>query len=106
MNVTYQNKLDFFSRGWTIIEMGFSKEEIKKYYESTLLLKNKASSINYPLQRCYFPHLFHKNIAAIESPFNKLIINSGVEELFQRPKPHMDPMFFSTVDLFYFDYTN
>ena len=84
MNVTNQNKLEFFSRGWTIIEMGFYKEEIKKYYESTLALKNKAYLINYPLQRCYFPHLFHKNIAAIESPFNKLILNSGVEELFQR----------------------
>ena len=84
MKVTNQNKLEFFLRGWTIIDMGFTKKEIQKYYESTLLLKKKASLINYPLQRCYFPHLFHKNIAAIESPFNKLIVNSGVEELFQR----------------------
>ena len=84
MKISAQNKLEFFLKGWTIIEIGFSKREIIKYYESSLILKKKASLLNYFLQRCYFPHLFHKKISAIESPFNKLIVNSGVEELFQR----------------------
>ena len=35
MKVSDQNKLEFFKRGWTVLEMGFSKNEISKYYKSS-----------------------------------------------------------------------
>ena len=84
MKITALNREEFYTKGWTLVNTGFSKNEIKDYLNATISLKQKAFSSNFPLQRCYYPHLFHKNIAAIESPFNRLIVNSGVEELFQR----------------------
>ena len=57
MKVTDHNRSNIFKKGWTIIEMGFSKKEIKRYYKSTLLLKKKALEINYPLQKMLLPTL-------------------------------------------------
>ena len=62
--------------------MGFSKPEIQKFYDATIALERKALSSDYLLNRLYYPHIFHNNIAAIESPFNQLICNKGVEEFF------------------------
>ena len=82
MKITTLNKKELFSRGWTLVDMGFSKKEIKKYLNATNRLKQKAIKNNYPLLRCYYPHLFHLNIAAVESPFNKLICNSDIKDFF------------------------
>lgn len=79
-----ENIDDFYNNGWTLVNMSLSKEEIKYYLKGTENLKNSALKNNYPLKRCYFPHLRNDNIASIESPFNKLIVNQAVKELFQK----------------------
>lgn len=84
MRITYQNKIELRSRGWTIAPMEFSKSELKYYLNSTILLKQKAASSDYPFRRTYHQHLFHENMAAVELPFNNLISNNGVDELFSR----------------------
>ena len=82
IKITAENKLDLISKGWTLCSMGFSKSEIQKYYDSTIALERKALTSDYLLNRLYHPHIFHSNIAAIESPFNHLICNNGTEEFF------------------------
>ena len=64
--------------------MGLSEPETRKYLASTIQLERKATASKYSLCRNYYPHLFHENIAAIESPFNKLVSNEGVEEFFAK----------------------
>lgn len=84
IKVTALNKQELITKGWTICSMGLSKHEIRKYRASTMHLERKAATSRYPLNRKYFPHLLHSNIAAIESPFNKLIVNEEVEEFFHK----------------------
>ena len=82
--INKKNIDDFYKNGWTLVNMNLSKEEIRFYRNGTEDLKRSALKNNYPLTRCYFPHLRNDNVAAIESPFNKLIVNQSVKELFER----------------------
>ncbi len=84
MIITQENKIELFSQGWTIVKMRFTRKDLHRYKSALLALRDKALHTNYPLRRCYFPHVSSDNIAAIESPFNHLILNDEVKEFFQR----------------------
>lgn len=84
MNINIENKRELFTQGWTLVDMDLSKKDIEKYRNAVEDLRNKALKISYPLCRCSYPHLTNDNLSAIESPFNKLIINDEVKELFQK----------------------
>lgn len=84
MNINEQNKKELFTQGWTLVDMDLSKKDIEKYRYAVEDLRNKALKNNYPLCRCSYPHLTNDNLSAIESPFNKLIINEDVKEFFQK----------------------
>ena len=73
-------------KGWVQVSLGLTDYNIKKYYNSLQNLKNKAEAIKYPMGRSYYPHLFDSNKAAIEAPFNNLIINQDIKLLFEEIK--------------------
>lgn len=84
IEVTALNKNELLTRGWTVCSMGLSESQISKYLASTISLERKAADAGYLLKRKYYPHLFHENVAAIESPFNGIICNEGVEGFFSQ----------------------
>ncbi|WP_320664859.1 hypothetical protein [Prochlorococcus sp. MIT 1223] len=84
MEITKENKKELHKNGWTMVKMPFSNSEINKYKLGVQSLKKKAYKNNFALTRCYYPHISNANQAAIESPFNKLIINDVVKEFFLR----------------------
>ena len=84
MRISQVNREEFQSKGWTIARMGFSQTELNRYRDATNKIKDKAISKKYQLTRIWHPHLLHKNIAGVESPFNKEITNECVEEFFSK----------------------
>lgn len=84
IEVTALNKKEIVTKGWTICSMGLNVHEIRNYLTALKNLEQKASDSKYSLRRQYFPHIFHENVAAIESPFNKLISNNCIEEFFAK----------------------
>lgn len=72
--------------GWVQVSLGLSSHSIQKYFNSVQKLEEKAISIQYPMGRTYYPFIFDKNKAALETPFNKLIINEGIKSLFEEIK--------------------
>ena len=86
MQISRTNIEELKKNGWTLVDMGLTNAEIKKYKKGVEELRNKAFKIKYPLTRCYYPHLRSQNIAAIESPFNHLINNNDLKEFFYNLK--------------------
>lgn len=86
MKISSSNKKEFLKQGWTQVDIGLSKEEIKRYKKACIELRDKAIKIKYPLRRCYYSHISNSNVAAIESPLNKEVINQDIKELFKRIK--------------------
>ena len=86
MKIKSTHKEEFKKKGWTMVDMGLSSSEINMYKNALIKLREKAYNINYPLKRYYYPHITNDNIAAIESPFNKLIINKEIKSLFRSIK--------------------
>jgi len=83
------NKSDrdhFHKHGWVQVSMNLEKNFIEECYESLKSLEQKAKDINYPLGRTYHPHLFNSNQAGIEAPFNKLLMDDNLLELFKKIK--------------------
>ena len=50
MKITALNREEFYTKGWTLVNTGFSKNEIKDYLNATISLKQKAFSSNFPLR--------------------------------------------------------
>ena len=84
MKIKNENKKELLLQGWTQVDMGLSLKEIEKFRKAVENLRDKAFYSGYPLCRCSYPHLTNDNLSAIESPFNNLIINDNVKELFQK----------------------
>ncbi len=84
MKILKEHINEFRENGCTLIDMGLNIKEINKYRNAIEDLRDKAIQIQYPLRRCYYPHISTDNIAAIESPFNKLISNDLIKELFMQ----------------------
>lgn len=84
MDITTKNKSDFFKKGWTKIDLKLSEGEINRYFNALERLRDKANKINYPFRICYYPHITSDNIAGIEAPFNRLIMNEDVKEFFSK----------------------
>ncbi len=77
---------NYKEKGWVQVSLGLSSHSIQKYFNSVQKLEDKAKSIQYPMGRTYYPFISDKNKAALETPFNKLIINEGVKSLFEEIK--------------------
>jgi hypothetical protein len=77
---------NFVEKGWVQVSLGLSSNSIQRYFNSVQKLEEKAASIQYPMGRIYHPHMFDNNKAAIETPFNKLIINEDIKSLFKEIK--------------------
>ena len=83
MRITHKHRSEFLKKGWTQVDMGLTEDQINKFRNGVEKLKETAFSKNYPLTICYYPHILSDNIAGIEAPFNKLIINENVNNLFK-----------------------
>lgn len=83
MKITNKHRNELLKKGWTQVDMGLTANQLNKFREGTEKLRDKAFQINYPFTLCYYPHIRSRNIAGIESPFNKLIINENVNDLFR-----------------------
>ena len=66
IEISENNRKEFLEKGWTISDLGLTKEKINEYKLNIIQLNEKASSINYPLKKVYFSHLlkFH-NIRSV-----------------------------------------
>ncbi len=84
--ISKENKEEFNNRGWTLIDLRLSPEVIKSATLGLKQMKSDAKKLNYGPRRIYFDHLFNLNIAAIELPFNKVICNNNVKNLFREAK--------------------
>jgi hypothetical protein len=82
IKITEEQRSLFFLNGWVQVPLGLSSEAVKKAYSSLVELENTAKEIEFPLGRIYYPHLTEVNQAAIEAPFNKLIFNKCLMDLF------------------------
>jgi hypothetical protein len=79
-----QAEEDFFrNHGWVSIPLGIDSNKIKKTYQALKLMRNNAIKSKYPLGRVYQDKLLKFNLAAIEAPFNNLIVEHEIKELFQ-----------------------
>ena len=86
MEITSKHKEEFRKKGWTLVNMGIPTGDIDLYKNALIKLREKALNENFPLKRCYYSHITNDNIAAIESPFNKKIINNEIKDLFRSIK--------------------
>ena len=83
MKITSRHKNQFLINGWTQVDCGLTDIEIERFRKGVEKLRDKAFKINYPFTFCYYPHIRTRNIAGIELPFNKLVINDDVKEFFR-----------------------
>ncbi len=82
-----KNNVEHFSKhGWVQISMNLEEDFIKECYLSLKKLEQKSKDTKYPLGRIYHPHLFKLNQAAIEAPFNKLLLDNNIITLFEKIK--------------------
>jgi hypothetical protein len=82
INITDEHREFFLLNGWVQVSLGLSEAQVKTSHLALLELERKAKDVDYPLGRIYFPYLTDTNKAAIEAPFNKRIMNSGIADLF------------------------
>ena len=82
MKILPEHINQFKKNGWVLIDTGIKNKDINKYRTALKDLRDKAIKINYPLKRCYYPHITNDNVSAIESPFNQLISNKLIKKLF------------------------
>ena len=86
MKITSKNKIELFKQGWTQVDLNLSDNDIDKYLNGLRNLRDKAEKVQYPFRICYYPHMTSNNIAGIEAPFNKLIINDEIKNFFKKIK--------------------
>jgi hypothetical protein len=82
--ITPAEKEQFESLGYVVIPMNVSSGLISKALTGGRNMKFRAINENYPLTRTYYDHLSCWNIAAIEAPFNKRILDSRVKALLEQ----------------------
>jgi hypothetical protein len=86
LKINHHDIQHFSTHGWVQISMGQDKNFIEKCYLSLKMLEQKSIDTEYPLGRIYHPHLFKLNQAAIEAPFNQLLLDDNLTELFKKIK--------------------
>ena len=80
------NRLEFNTRGWTIVDLKLRDEVIKKALSGLKEIRSLSIKNDYKPRRTYYDHLFTNNIAAVELPFNRDICNENVRNLFKESK--------------------
>ena len=83
IKISQADKVFFRDHGWVSIPLGIDSNKIKKTYKALKLMRNNAIKSKYPLGRVYVDKLLKFNLAAIEAPFNNLIVEDEIKELFQ-----------------------
>ena len=78
-----KNIREFKNNGWTLIDLKLSKSTIKNAIKGLKEMREKSLINNYQPRRIYYDHLITNNLAAIEMPFNQMIINNKIENLFR-----------------------
>ena len=86
LTINQSDRNHFIEHGWVQVSMDLKETFVKDCYESLKKLELKAKEIKYPLGRIYYSHLFNLNQAAIEAPFNKLLMDENLVQLFKRIK--------------------
>ena len=81
--ISKTNKKEFYNRGWTLVDLKLTEEVLSNALQGLIEMKRLSSKIDYPPRRIYYDHLFNKNLAAIEIPFNKRICNEKIKNLFK-----------------------
>jgi hypothetical protein len=86
MVINQSDRDHFFEHGWVQLSMDLEKTFIDECYQSLKSLKLKAQENKYPLGRIYHAHLFNRNQAAIDAPFNMSLIDDNLVQLFKKIK--------------------
>ncbi len=86
IEITSEHITALKSKGWISVPLGLTPRELLRASDGARMLEEKATELNYPYRRTYFPSLIIKNTAAVEAPFNKVVNNDRVRELFLRIK--------------------
>ena len=86
LKINQSDRDHFLKNGWVQVSMDLERGFIEECYESLKGLEQKAKDIKYPLGRIYHPHLFNDNLAAVEAPFNKQLIDDNLAQLFDEVK--------------------
>ena len=74
--ISQENKLQFKKKGWTIIDLKLSKESLNNAVSGLKIMKHVSIRDDFKPRRIYYDHLITNNLAAIEMPFNQMIINT------------------------------
>ncbi len=84
--LTEKNKLEFEQRGWTVVDLKINADLINKALKGVREMKLISLKKDYKVRRIYYDHLFNKNIAAIELPFNQDICPQIIKIFFSEAK--------------------
>ncbi len=82
--ITPSEKLQFEKLGYLVIPMQVERSEVNAALLGANKMKRRAIEIRYPLTRTYYDYILGWNIAAIEAPFNEIILDSSVRDLFEK----------------------
>jgi hypothetical protein len=82
--ITPSEKIQFENLGYLVIPMHVDRSDITAALKGAEKMRHQAIHKQYPLTRTYYDHLSSWNIAAIEAPFNKSILDSRVRVLFEK----------------------
>ncbi len=86
LRINQSDRDHFIEHGWVQVSMDLEEIFVEQCYKSLQRLELKAKEIKYPLGRIYYPHLFNLNQAAVEAPFNRLLIDDNLVQLFKKIK--------------------
>ncbi len=82
--ITPEEKEQFESLGYVVIPMNVSRDLIEKALSGARNMRSRAIDEYYPLTRTYYDHISCWNLAAIEAPFNKVILDSRVKNFLEQ----------------------
>ena len=82
--ITPEEKEQFESLGYVVIPMNVSRDLIEKGLAGARNMRSRAINEYYPLTRTYYDHISSWNLAAIEAPFNKMILDFRVKNLLEQ----------------------
>ena len=84
--ISNENKVEFNKRGWTLVDLKLSENILNNSIRGLNNMKRSSINKDYKPRRIYYDHFFSNNLAAIELPFNKIICNEDIRNLFKEAK--------------------
>jgi len=82
--ISSSEKIQFEKFGYLVIPMQVERNKIDAALLGAKKMKQQAIERRYPLTRTYYDYLLGWNMAAIEAPFNEIILDDSVRDLFKK----------------------